>query len=283
MQPSPKIAPAELRVVADYIRRQSGIALDLTKGYLVEGRLGPLVAESGCSNYLQLFQRAMADQPNPLWNRIIDAISTNETSFYRDQGPFELLKHELLPAHMQRAEKTGAGAARTLSIWSAACSTGQEAYSIGMVVKETIADLPTWKICILGTDISETAVAKARCGRYNKADIERGLPPEKIDRYFSPAGGMWQVKDEIKALAQFKRLNLTGSLGDMGTFDIIFCRNVAIYFTPEDRARLFEQLADHLHPQGTLIIGSTESLNGITERYVCRRNGKAVFYQLRSQ
>jgi chemotaxis protein methyltransferase CheR len=275
------ITPLEVDVLGRYIYGLCGILVDQSKAYLLESRLGPLLEEFHCRSYCELYTRAQIDASRHIPQRIIDAITTKETSFFRDQVPFDLLKFKLLPDYFDRVRGTASGAPSRLSLWSAACSTGQEAYSIAMTLKELPIDLGHYRSAILGTDISDTALAQASYGGYNKVEMARGLPSEKIARYFQAAGSQWRVQDELRALVSFRKLNLLESFAGLGTFDIIFCRNVAIYFSQPDRTRLFERLADHLHPAGALVIGATESLQGVTTRYLRRVYHNTAFYQLR--
>ncbi|MGE5707040.1 MAG: CheR family methyltransferase [Bacteroidota bacterium] len=273
-----KVSSEELRIIARYIHDLCGIILDESKAYLIESRLSPLMQELGCQNYQELYFKAKNDPSRLLPGRIIDAITTNETSFFRDRSPFELLKYKLVPDHVDRIQATGAP--KSLSIWSAAASTGQEIYSIAITLSEIIPDLARWKIRLLGTDISDAAIAQASYGKYNRVEIERGLPPGHIQKYFNPQGNFWRIKDEIRAMASFQKMNLLDPVLAVGKWDIIFCRNVAIYFTPENRTKLFDRLANQLNPHGSLIIGSTESLLGVSTRYARQEYHNAVFYQL---
>ncbi|OQX17881.1 MAG: chemotaxis protein CheR [Desulfobulbaceae bacterium A2] len=276
-----KISPDEFQQLSQYILQVCGIALDSSKTYLVETRLGTLAAELGCASFLDLVRRARADVSRGIEQKIIDAISTNETLFFRDNGPFQLLQHKILP-EMIDARSAKAGVMKVpLRIWSAACSTGQEIYSIAIVLRELLSDVSRYNIRLLGTDISNAAVSQASSGRYNKFEMERGLPREKLDKYFRSAGSFWQIRDELRAMANFQRLNLMQPFTALGKFDIIFCRNVAIYFSLEDRKKLFDRLANALEPDGSLIIGSTESLTGICPRFLPKRHLQSIFYQMR--
>jgi chemotaxis protein methyltransferase CheR len=275
------ITPLEVDVLGRYIYGLCGILVDQSKAYLLESRLGPLLTEFQCRSYCELYTRAQRDTSQHLPQRIIDAICTKETSFFRDQTPFDLLKCKLLPDYFDRIRSTANSTAPRLSFWSAACSTGQEVYSIAMTLKELPVDCGHCRVTILGTDISDTALAQASLGCYNKTAMARGLSPDRIARYFQAVGSQWRVKDELRALVSFRKLNLLESFAGLGTFDIIFCRNVAIYFSQAERTRLFERLAEHLHPAGTLLIGVTESLQGITTRYVRKIYHNTAFYQLR--
>jgi chemotaxis protein methyltransferase CheR len=276
-----KIKPEEIKVLSNYIYNVSGISIDASKAYLLETRFGKLLDEEGCKSYSEFYHKAKSDARKVLEKKIINAITTNETLFFRDTGPFELLKHKILPDIIDARTAGGSrpGGAN-LRIWSSACSTGQEIYSIAIIIKELLGNNSGHKISMMGTDLSDAAVAQASAGLYNKFEIERGLPRDKLTRYFTPAGGNWKIKDEIRAMATFRRMNLMGSFIGLGKFDIVFCRNVAIYFTLQDRKKLFNKIADVMAPDGFLLIGSTESLTGVCPRFVPKRHLRSVYYQL---
>ncbi len=276
-----KIKPDEIKIVIKYIKDISGIALDQSKVYLLETRLGNLLKENGCSSYGELCRKAKSDLSKSIEKKIIDAISTNETLFFRDNGPFEVLQHKILPDLIDRRTAKSSGLLPTsIRIWSAACSTGQEVYSISMVLKELLPDLKKYNIKLLGTDISDAAVAQASYGTYNRFEIERGLSKDKLEKYFTLNGSDWKIKDEIRSMAVFRKINLMHPFKILGKFDIVFCRNVAIYFSLEDRKKLFEKIAEILEPDGYLIIGSTESLTGICPQFIPQRHIRSIFYQL---
>lgn len=274
-----KISPDELKLVAQYIYDVSGIYLDQSKSYLFETRLGAIAAEHGCNTYKELYQKAKTDPSKSFERKIIDAISTNETLFFRDKGPFELLQHKLLPELIDARIPSSPTLKTNIKIWSAASSTGQELYSIAIIIKELLPNSSKYSIQLLGTDISDNAVAQASRGKYNKFEMERGLPGDKLQRYFTMFGDFWTIKDEIRAMVQFKKFNLMMPFTGLGKFDIIFCRNVAIYFTLPDRQKLFNKIADSLADDGYLIIGSTESLTGICPRFIPKRHLRSIFYQ----
>jgi chemotaxis protein methyltransferase CheR len=274
-----KISPDELKLVAQYIYDVSGIYLDQSKSYLFETRLGAIAAEHGCNTYKELYQKAKTDPSKSFERKIIDAISTNETLFFRDKGPFELLQHKLLPEMIDARTPSSPTLKTNIKIWSAASSTGQELYSIAIIIKELLPNSSKYSIQLLGTDISDNAVAQASRGKYNKFEMERGLPGDKLQRYFTMFGDSWTIKDEIRAMVQFKKFNLMMPFSGLGKFDIIFCRNVAIYFTLPDRQKLFNKIADSLADDGYLVIGSTESLTGICPRFIPKRHLRSIFYQ----
>ncbi len=273
-----KINPAELKLVAQYIQEISGIFLDQSKAYLFETRLSSVAESYGCKSYQELQAKARQDGSKVIEKAIVDAITTNETLFFRDKGPFELLQHKILPEVID-ARTPRAGGRVPVRIWSAASSTGQELYSIAIIIKELLRDTASYSFNLLGTDISDAAIAQASYGKYNRFEIERGLDKKYLQKYFNLFGDSWKIKDEIRAMVTFKKFNLMQSLSSLGKFDIIFCRNVAIYFTLEDRKKLFNKLADCLADDGYLLIGSTESLTGVCSRFVPKRHLRTIFYQ----
>jgi chemotaxis protein methyltransferase CheR len=274
---TPAITTDELPVWTRYIHEICGIQLDDSKGYLVETRLGSLLPETGASNFSELFFKVRSDSTSDLRRKVIEAITTNETSFFRDTAPFELLRCKLIPEIIDRRSKNGVRI--PIRIWSAACSTGQEAYSTAIVLKELLGDLTRYDIRILGTDISNKVVAQASYGEYNRLELERGMPPESLTRHFSASGDRWKVRDEIRALATFRTMNLLEPFSFPNPFDIIFCRNVAIYFTEADKTKLFRNLCRFLAKDGCLIIGSTESITGLCPELEPKRHMRSVFYQ----
>ena len=274
-----KITPSEIKTISQYIYDISGIHLDHNKTYLFETRLSSVAEEVGCKNYLELYNKAKADRSKQIERKIVDAISTNETLFFRDKGPFELLQHKILPEVIDARTPKSPVLKTNIKIWSAASSTGQELYSIAIIIKELIPDQSKFSLKLLGTDISDTAISQASYGKYNKFEIERGLPRAQLQRYFQPMGDFWKIKDEIRAMVNFRKLNLMQPFSALGKFDIIFCRNVAIYFTLPDRKKLFNRIADSLTDDGFLVIGSTESLTGVSPRFVPKRHLRAIFYQ----
>ena len=270
----------ELTVWIRYIHEICGISLDESKAYLLETRLGGLLRDTGAASFSELYYQAKADFANALRRKIVDAITTNETSFFRDTAPFDLLRHKLIPELVDRRKKSGARMT-PIRIWSAACSTGQEAYSTGIVLKELLGDLNGYDIRIVGTDISDKAVAAASYGHYSRLELDRGMAADKVTRYFVPAGDQWKIRDDIRAMASFRTMNLLQPFSFPAPFDIIFCRNVAIYFTEPDKVRLFQNMGRSLARDGALIIGSTESLTGLCPEFEPKRYLRSVFYQLK--
>lgn len=275
----PKLSDQEFYAWAKYIYDICSIDLDKSKTYLIETRLKDALKESAAKSFAELLVKVRGDTTRKLRKKVIDAITTNETSFFRDNSPFDLLQHKLVPELIDRRSRPGMNRI-PLRIWSAACSTGQEVYSILIVLKELLNDFNRYDIRILGTDISDQAVAQASLGSYTQHELGRGLNPDKISRYFVAEGDRWKINDELRASASFRTLNLFEPYSFPVPFDIIFCRNVAIYFNEADRIKLFRSLGRVLARDGVLLIGSTESLTGLCPEFVPQRYHRSVFYQL---
>lgn len=272
-----KISSTEFEQWRGLVKRLCGLALDQTKAYLIETRLSLLLRQHGCTNFGQLYQKVSTDQTGLLHAQVIEAVTTKETYWFRDVSPFVALQQKVLP-DLIKANPAG----RPIRIWSAACSTGQEVYTIAMVAYEAILTRGNLDIRILGTDISDQAIAIASYGRYSEFEAGRGLPQDKLQRYFYKDATGWRIKDELRALCCFRKLNLLDPFGHLGRFDVVFCRNVAIYFSPQDRKALFERIADVLQPTGYLFIGASEYLTGITDRFQAYRHAGGVFYMPRA-
>lgn len=270
----------ELGVWIRYIYEISGITLDETKGYLIETRLGAMLKEHKVASFSELYYKAKGDGTNVLRRKIVDAITTNETSFFRDTSPFELLQHKVLPDLIDKRTRAGM---RTvpIRIWSAACSTGQEAYSTGIVIRELLGDMRNYDVRIVGTDISDRAVAAASHGYFSRLDLDRGMPSDKVNKYFVPEGGRWKIRDEIRAMATFRTMNLLEPFTFPAPFDLVFCRNVAIYFSEPDKLRLFRNIGRAMARDGYLIVGSTESITGLCPEFEPKRYLRSVFYQFK--
>ena len=277
-----KIQPEEARALSQYIYSLCGVHLDETKGYLLENRLAPLLQENSCGSFSEFYLKARSDSTKTLPRKIVDAVTTGETSFFRDSAPFDLLQFKLLPELLDRRKKMNpSGLPISLHIWSAACSSGQEVYTTAIVLKETLGNPANYSIHLLGTDISDQAIAKASYGVFSRMEIERGLTQERLQRNFTSVENGWKIKDEIRGMASFRKLNLMEDFSALGRFDIIFCRNVAIYFTEADKVRLFSKLGKALASDGALIIGSTESLTGLCPQFEAMRYLRSVYYRLK--
>jgi chemotaxis protein methyltransferase CheR len=279
-----KITSEEFKSFSKYILDISGISLSVGKEYLLETRLYPLINRLALSSYNELLQKAKTDFKKELENEIIDAVSTNETYFFRDKSPFELLQHKIFPDLIDRCNKKNPRTKPNIRLWSAANSTGQEIYSIAMTLIEMGVTPDKYNIKLFGTDISDAAISQASYGLYNKFEAARGLDPRRLARYFDQQeNDKFKIKDEVRAMAQFKKMNLMKPFIGLGKFDIILCRNVMIYFTNEDRKKIYQNISKVLEPHGYLLIGSTESLVNDTDLFGSKRYLNSVFYQFKEE
>jgi len=276
-----RITSDELKIFLRYIYDISGIFLDQSKAYLVETRLKSLMKETKSVSYHELCHKAKSDLTCALERKIIDAICTQETMFFRDNSPFTLLRTRILPELVARKASQPTFFPASIRIWSAACSTGQEIYSIAIVLKEFLLNPSKFNIRLLGTDISDSAISGALSGEYSQMTVERGLSRDKRNKYLFKNGQKWKIRDNIRSICTFRKHNLMDSFSGLGRFDIVFCRNVAIYFRQKDKVILFNKLADILEPGGYLIIGSSESVSAISSRFEPVIHSNMIFYQLK--
>jgi chemotaxis protein methyltransferase CheR len=276
----PALTAQDIELWTVYIKSICGNNHDASKAYLIETRLAPLLLDTGATSWIQLFSKVKNDPTGALKKKVINLITTNETSFFRDSVPFELLQYKIIPDLIDLKKKQNSGGVIPIRIWSAACSTGQEVYSTLILFKELLGDMKGYDIRILGTDISDKVMSAASYAKYSKIELERGLTQDQINKYFVQDGSMWRVRDDIRAMATYKTMNLIDPFIFPYKFDIVLCRNVAIYFSIDDRKSLFGKIANVLSPNGYLIIGSTESLTGICPQFESKRYLRSVFYQL---
>lgn len=264
---------------AEYVRRlvhrTAAIELDDSKGYLLESRLGQLARDRGFDSIHTLVAVARAGEP-ALDNHIVEAMATHETSFFRDSFPFEHLRREVLPA--MAAARAGR---RALTIWSAACSSGQEPYSLAMLVLESFPELVGWPVRIVATDLSEKIVARARAGRFSHIEVNRGLPATHLVRYFSRSGSEWEVAERVRSLVDVRVLNLLGGWDDLRP-DVVFLRNVLIYFDVATRATILARLRAVMPPDGALFLGAAETTFGVDEAWERVDGAKASHYRVRA-
>lgn len=276
-----KIETREFELLRDYIEKHCGIHLDESKAYLIENRLLTMMIENGCRSYSEFYTKALNDQTHTLRDKIIDAMTTNETLWFRDISPYKILQFQLLPAFLKEIIS---GAKKTIRIWSAACSTGQEPYSIAMIVHEFSRTNPVFhpsKVEIVATDISPTVLFLAKAARYDTLSISRGLSDDLRNRYFEQNGKVWILKDMIKNMVNFKKLNLQEDFTSLGHFDIVFIRNVLIYFSDEFKKDLLDRIASRLRPDGYLMVGASESVSNYSTIFTMLTHERALYYKVR--
>jgi chemotaxis protein methyltransferase CheR len=263
---------ADLDFLRAFLHARSGLSLTREKRYLLESRLGTLCRQNQIADIPAIVRQLRAGTNRALEDDVVEVMTTNETLFFRDKLPFDLFRTIALP----QALATNA-ATRTLRIWCAAVSTGQEAYSLAMILDEMSLQLAGWKIEIVGTDISTAVLDKARAGLYSQFEIQRGLPVQMLLKYFSQEGEQWRISEKIRAMVSLQPLNLMADTSRLGQFDVIFCRNVLIYFDVATKAKVLGELARRLKPQATLFLGAAETVIGITEALAPDRVNRGIY------
>jgi chemotaxis protein methyltransferase CheR len=256
------VTPLDYEFLRKLLKERSGLDLSPDKQYLVESRLVPLARKASLSGISELVQKMKAGGMEALTAEVVEAMTTNETFFFRDKTPFDHLKDTMLPAVLQAR-----AARRTLRIWCAASSTGQEPYSIAMCLKEFGPALAGWRIEIVGTDLSQAVLEKSRAGLFSQFEVQRGLPIQLLVKHFTQVGELWQLNSDIRAMVQFKQLNLLQDFSHLGAFDVIFCRNVLIYFDQDTKTNVFGRLAKRIEPEGYLMLGAAETVVGLTDAF----------------
>jgi chemotaxis protein methyltransferase CheR len=268
------LSAQEFAYVSDLVRRSSAIVLETGKEYLVEARLLPLARQAGVGTVSEYVTRAQHRPEPDTHEKIVDALTTNETSWFRDSEPFQALTANVLPDLMPTRS-----ANRTLRVWSAACSSGQEPYSLAMVLQE---NLPAgWTYDITATDISQEMLARAEAGRFTQLEMNRGLPAHMLVRYFERDGTHWRVSANLRNNITFRRLNLATALPPMPQFDLVFLRNVLIYFDVETKRQVLSRISATMRPDGWLFLGSAETTIGIDDRFERVAAGRSSAYRLR--
>ncbi len=283
MPVSTKIDLNEFQLMRDYIEKSCGIHITEEKMYLVETRLTTLMIENGCNSFTELYKKATSDMSHGLRDKIVDCMTTNETLWFRDTSPFSILDEIILK---EFTEEIKAGKRTKIRIWCAACSTGQEPYSIAMVLLEYIRKNSVLKphhIEIVGTDISPTVLYLAMAGRYDNLAISRGLDADFKSRYFEPDGKVWSIKSEVKNMVKFKKMNLQEDFSFMGKKDIVFCRNVLIYFSDEFKKDILQRFTKMLIPNGYLFLGASESIINYSSNYQMLRHTRGLYYKVRQE
>ena len=257
----------------EQLYRESGIVLDNHKHYLLESRLTPLLKRQGLSTLNELCTVLQRDPRHALHREVVEAMTTNETMFFRDMALWEELKGLILPELIEYRKQT-----RRLRFWSAAASSGQEAHTLAITLMEMgFAD---WDVQILGTDLSQQMVERARTGRYSQLEVNRGLPATLLIKYFGRDGLQWCVRDDVRRWTRFQQLDLRQRLNAYGPFDIVFCRNVLIYFDVATKRKILAEIRQTLFPGGYLVLGSAETTLNVDDSFKRRPQVRASFYQV---
>ena len=275
------ISPEDFKLMREFIEQSCGISLGDNKEYLVETRLSDILSESGCKTYKDLCIKAKNEPRSGLRDKIVDAMTTNETLWFRDKYPFDLLKSSVFPAY---SKEFVSGVRKNIRIWCAACSTGQEPYSLVMTFLEYAKKITSLKLDhleVVATDISPSALYIANAGLYDDFAMGRGMSPAYQKSYFEKKGRFWSIINEVKKPIRFKRFNLQDGLMGLGKFDIVFCRNVAIYFSDQFKRDLFEKIAKALNKGGYFFLGASETMSGHSERFNILTHNGGLYYQLK--
>jgi chemotaxis protein methyltransferase CheR len=255
----PPVTPPDYEYLRKLLKDRSGLDLSADKQYLIESRLLPLSRKFGMAGISELVQKMKGGSAD-ITTQVVEAMTTNETFFFRDKVPFDHFRDSIMPEILQaRASR------KTLRIWCAAGSTGQEPYSLAMCLKEMGAALSGWRVEILATDLSQEVLEKSKAGIYSQFEVQRGLPIQMLVKYFKQTGELWQINADIRAMVQHRQLNLLHDFSQLGVFDVIFCRNVLIYFDQDTKINIFNRLAKATEPDGFLVLGAAETVVGLTD------------------
>ncbi len=261
--------------VRTLVRDRTAIALDRSKVYLVNSRLMPLARSAGFSSVVDYIRHLRSLPIGEPHRRAVEAVVTTETSFFRDHFPFEALRQEVLPELIADRRTT----TRSIVIWSAGCSSGQEPYSIAMMIRESFPELVTWNLRLLASDVSDGVLDRSRQGSYSQVEVNRGLPASFLVKYFTQRGTSWRLKDDIRSMVAFFRHNLVREAPALPPIDILCMRNVLIYFDLETKRRVLDRALRQLRPGGLLMLGTAETTLNFDDRFERLRIGRAVFYR----
>jgi chemotaxis protein methyltransferase CheR len=255
------VTPPDYEYLRKILKEQSGLDLSADKQYLIESRLLPLARKAGLPGISELVQK-MRGGSIPFISQVVEAMTTNETFFFRDEVPFDHFRESIMPEIMRaRASR------KSIRIWCAAGSTGQEPYSLAMCLREMGATLSGWRLEILATDLSQEVIEKSKAGIYSQFEVQRGLPIHMLVKYFKQTGELWQINADIRGMVQHRQLNLLHDFSQLGVFDVIFCRNVLIYFDQETKVNIFNRLAKVIEADGFLVLGAAETVVVLTDAF----------------
>ncbi len=266
------MTPEDIDLFSRIVKKRSGLVVTPNKAYLLESRLLPVARRHNLGGLVELASAVRASSPEALLEDITEAMTTNETFFFRDTGPFDRFRDNVLPPLLESR-----AAVKKLRIWCAAASTGQEPYSLAIILMEMASRLAGWKVEIVGTDISNEALNKAKEGLYSQFEVQRGLPIQTLIKNFTQDGANWRISDNIRQMVGYKNFNLLDDLSSLGRFDIVFCRNVLIYFERDDKAQILERIRKQMPDDGSLFLGGAETVVGITDKFKGRPDLRGVY------
>jgi chemotaxis protein methyltransferase CheR len=256
------VTPLDYDYLRKLLKERSGLLLSADKQYLVESRLLPVARRAGADGLSELVRKLKDAKPEALIVEVVEAMMTNESFFFRDKLPFEHFRDSIMPALM-----AARAAQRRIRIWCAACSTGQEPYSLAMGLKEIGQAVAGWRIEIVASDLSNDVLEKAKTGIYSQFEVQRGLPIQLLVKYFTQVGESWQITPELRAMIQYRQLNLLHDFAHLGMFDLVFCRNVLIYWDQETKIGALDRIARVTERDGYLVLGAAETVVGLTDSF----------------
>jgi len=266
----------DFEAIRNFLRENSGISLQDGKEYLVEGRLASILAREGFADFGEMIRCLQDKNSVTLRKKVLEAMTTNETSFFRDRHPFETLRTGVLPEFLIKRQEQ-----KKLEIWCAACSSGQEPYSLAMLILDKFPQIKGWNIKIIASDISEEMLERSREGIYSQFEVARGLPGHYVPKFFQRFGSKWEVKQELKEMMEFRQLNLNSSLTGFPPVDILFIRNVLIYFDGNTKKAILKKVKGLLKPDGYLFLGSGENVAGLDDHFEQTEYSTSSCFRLR--
>jgi len=272
------INPKTFEYFRTLVQMRSAIVLEPGKEYLVESRLAPVARAEGLASVDELAEHLAKSTVSPLHSRAVESMTTNETTFFRDIHPFEALRTNILPRLI-----TARAATRRLNIWSAACSTGQEPVTVAMTIKEHFPTLANWTISFLGTDLSSAVLARAKVGKFSQLEVNRGLPAPLLLKYFTKVGMDWIVRDDIRTMIEYREMNLAAPWPSLPQMDILFMRNVLIYFDTTTKKEILRRVRATVRPDGYFLLGSAETTMSLDDKFKRADIGRAAVYQLATE
>lgn len=264
----------EFDFLRTYLKARSGLALSGEKRYLVESRLGPVCRRFNLASLHDLVNALKGGREAAMEKAVVEAMTTNETFFFRDRAPFDLFRDVLLPEAMARR-----AAQRRLRIWCAAASTGQEPYSLAMMLHEAAPRLAGWTVDLVATDLSTEVLERARAGLYSHFEVQRGLPVQLLIKHFEQVGEQWRIAANLRQMVDFRPLNLLQAFDQLGTFDIVYCRNVLIYFDAATKGDVLARISVSLAPDGAVLLGAAETVIGLTDRLAPNAQHRGLYNQ----
>jgi chemotaxis protein methyltransferase CheR len=271
------IDDSDFNYVRQLVRDRAAIVLDEGKHYLVVNRLSLLARREGLASARAVIAQLRAAPEGPLQRKVVEAMATTETLFFRDRKPYDALRNTILPA-LQRMRASE----RKLKIWSCGCSSGQEPYSVGMLVREHFPILASWDLRLVASDISSEMLARSRAGRYSQLEVNRGLPGDLLHKYFERSGLDWQIRSDLRNMVEFRELNLAGPWCAMPPMDLVMLRNVLIYFDVETKRQVLSKVRRVLRPGGFLLLGTAETTVNLDDGFELIRSDGAAYYRVRS-